>query len=388
MPVIAATSLQPPKPDVGEATRRWEAVLANIGDHFVTYDREWRFTYINEAGARVLGRKVEELIGRCIWELFPGAIGNQYYRELHTALAEQRSIRSEHYYEPFDTWFENFIYPMPEGVTVFSTNINARKRAEQQLLKARAELEEHARLLEARVAERTHELQQKVTELEAFSYSLSHDLRAPLRALSGYATVLIEDFGPQLDSTARAYMERIQRAGLRLDQLIVDVLSYHRVGREAVQLTPLELQPLIEDIIAHREQLQPPRAGIQIASPLPAVIAHESLLMQCLSNLLENAVKFVRVGTTPAVEIFATQRGGIVRLHVRDNGIGVPPEHAQRIFGMFERLHTESTYPGTGIGLAIVQRAVERMGGRAGVESDGANGATFWLELAANRSAA
>lgn len=384
--MLASPAPLPPHqspPDNRDATRRWEAILANIGDHFVTYDREWRFTYINEAGARMLGKTAAELIGRNIWEIFPDAVGNQYYRELHTALAEQRIIRSEHYYAPFGKWFENFIYPTPEGVTVFATDVTARKTTEQQLLTARAGLEEHARLLEARVAERTRELQQKVAELEAFSYSLSHDLRAPLRALSGYASVLLAEYGAQSAPAARDYSEKIQRAALRLDQLIVDVLSYHRVSREEVRLTRVELNPLLDEIVAEREPLQAIRAQIQIAPALPAVRGHESLLTQCFSNLLENAAKFVRPGQAPHVEIFAQSRGSSVRVFVRDHGIGVPPEHAERIFGIFERLHMASAYPGTGIGLAIVRRAVERMRGNAGVESDGVHGSTFWIELPA-----
>ena len=363
------------------SARQLEDILASIGDHLVTYDSQWRYTFINESGARMLGKTVEELIGRCIWEVFPEAVGNQYYRELHDALSRKQVIRSEHYYAPFDRWFENCIYPMPDGVTVFSTDITPRKRTAEQLRLAQAQLERHAEELEARVAERTRELEEKVAELEAFSYSMSHDLRAPVRALGGYAKVLIEDYAPQLDAKATTYLERIARSSERLDRLIRDVLSYVHVGRQTVALSNVDVSALVHDIVAQHAAFQSPGVRLEISPALPRVRAHEPLLVQCLTNLLENAVKFVAPGVVPHIRVESDSSGERVRLCVRDNGIGIPPQHAERIFQMFERVHGDATYAGTGIGLAIVQRAMQRMGSRAGVVSDGANGSTFWLEF-------
>lgn len=357
-------------------THRLEAILASIGDHLVTYDREWRVTYINEGGARMLGKSVAELIGRCIWDVFPEAVGNEYHRALHEALATQRTIRQEHYYAPWDRWFENHIYPMADGVTVFASDITARKRAEALVEQTRQELE-------ARVEERTRELRDKIAELEAFSYSMSHDLRAPLRALSGYSRALIEDYGPQLDETAQAYLQRIERAGARLDRLIQDVLAYGRVGREELRLGPVDVGALLEELIAQRPSLQPAHSDIRLLPGHLWVLAHEPLLEQGLANLLENAVKFVAPGVRPVVEVRVEPCGERVKVLVRDNGIGIAPEHQSRIFGLFERLHAESVYPGTGIGLAIAYRAMQRMGGAIGVQSDGVNGSLFWIELPA-----
>lgn len=359
-----------PQPDA----HRLEAILASIGDHLVTYDREWRYTYINEGGAKVLGKSVDELLGRCIWEVFPDAVGNAYYQALHQAFVTQQIVRQENYYEPWDRWFENHIYPMPDGITVFASDITARKRAETELRLVRDELEQ-------RVQERTRELREKIAELEAFSYSMSHDLRAPLRALGGYSRALIEDYGPQLDETAQLYLQRIERAAARLDRLIRDVLAYGRVGSEELRLLPVDVAQLVEDLVSQQSAWQSPHAQLIVDSAQARVLAHEPLLAQCLTNLLENAVKFVAPGVQPRVRLSVERRDGRVRVAVRDNGIGVAPEHHRRIFGIFERLHAESAYPGTGIGLAIARRAVERMGGTIGVESEGAGGSLFWIEL-------
>jgi PAS domain S-box-containing protein len=362
-----------PSPPRQPDAHRLEAILASIGDHLVTYDHAWRFTYINEGGARMLGATVESLIGRCIWDVFPQAVGNEYHRALHEAVATKRAIRQEHYYAPWDRWFENHIYPMSDGVTVFASDITARKHTERLLEQSRQELE-------ARVEARTRELRDKVADLETFSYSMSHDLRAPLRALGGYARALLEDYGPQLDATAQGYLRRIEAAGVRLDRLIRDVLAYGRVGREELKLGRVEVSSLISDVIAQRADAG---ATFRFVPEIVWALAHEPLLHQCISNLVDNAVKFVAPGVPPVVEITVQRTAGRVRVAVRDNGIGIAPEHHRRIFGLFERLHAEAIYPGTGLGLAIASRAIDRMSGTIGVESEAGKGTVIWLELPA-----
>lgn len=357
--------------------------MESIGDHVVTYDRAWRFTYINSGGARMLGRSVDDLIGRCIWDLFPAAVGGAYYQAVHQAIETQQIVRQENYYAPWERWFDNFIYPTPEGVTVFASDITARKRAEAQRDEAQAKLALYAGELEARVEQRTRELQDKVAELEAFSYTLSHDLRSPLRAMRGFARLAAEECAGQLGPRGADYLARVEVAGARLDQLIADALAYSRVGNEELRLDVVELGTLVSDLVAHSPSWQEPRARVQVIGPLGAVRAHAPLLTQCVANLLDNAVKFTVPGVVPVVEVSMVRQGTVWRLQVRDRGIGVPPAEQERIFYLFARLHGESAYAGTGVGLAIVQRAITRMGGRVGVESDGVNGSTFWLELPA-----
>lgn len=236
-------------------------------------------------------------------------------------------------------------------------------------------------ILEQTVAERTASLREALAQMEEFSYSVSHDLRAPLRAMRAYAGVLLEEYGAKLDDIGRGYLEKIQRGSDRMDRLTQDVLTYSRIARAQVQLEPIAVENLVRDIIHQYAYLQAPAAQIEITAPLLDVLGHETTFGQCVANLLNNAVKFVPAGRTPCVRVGTERRGRNVRVWFEDNGIGIKPEHQDRVFQMFERVHPDGKYEGTGIGLAIVRKAVEKMGGKVGVESDGRNGSRFWIEL-------
>jgi PAS domain S-box-containing protein len=235
--------------------------------------------------------------------------------------------------------------------------------------------------LERLVAERTAKLQETVTELEAFSYSVSHDMRAPLRAMQGYAKVLLSDYKDKLDSVATQYLERIFRASNRLDSLIQDVLAYSRVAKGEIALHPVDLERLIEDILPNHPELQPPQVCLLVEKPLHLVLGHEAYLTQCVTNLLGNAVKFVPAGVVPQIRVRTELLNGRVRAWFEDNGIGIDPSHHDRIFEIFGQVHPEKKYGGTGIGLAIVRKAVQRMGGEVGVESELGQGSRFWFIL-------
>ena len=240
--------------------------------------------------------------------------------------------------------------------------------------------------LEQRVNERTAELRETVHDLEAFSYSLSHDLRAPLRAMQGYAQLLLNRFGHTLDEVGRGYFHRLMSSTERLDRLIQDVLKYSQVARAPVELRPIDLERLLDEVVNDYPVLLPPRVQIDVKKPLLPVRGHEAFLTQCMSNLLSNAAKFNRPGETPLVKV-STQEltRGKVRVWFEDNGIGIAPEDQRRIFGIFERVHSNQQYEGTGIGLAIVAKAAERMGGHVGVESSAGQGSRFWIELSGTK---
>jgi signal transduction histidine kinase len=236
--------------------------------------------------------------------------------------------------------------------------------------------------LEDRVRARTAELQERNEELEAFAYSISHDLRAPLRAMGGFSQALLEDYGERLDATGRQYAERVVAGANTMDQLIRDLLTYSRITRSELRLTPLDLQRAMQSATEQvADDVAARHAHLVVDEPLPAVVGHETTLAQVLANLLANAIKFVPAERTPEVHVRAERRDGRVRLWVEDNGIGIAPEHHERIFRVFERLNPAEDYPGTGIGLAIVRKGVERMGGRVGVESQPGGGSRFWIEL-------
>jgi len=290
-----------------------------------------------------------------------------------------------------------------------------RESANGQLHKAKEALSEHARLLEQKVQERTARLRDTISELETFSYTIAHDLRAPARGISGFCEVLLEDFRETLPREARLMVEKIARAGGRMESLTRDLLAFSKISRQEIVLAPTQIEPVIEEISALR--VPAIRQAIRVRAPMCPVRAHRGLLQHALSNLIDNAVKFVEPGAPPKITIgtepvshgspgnrsrsltFSShtplvseastsapageELPGYIRIWVRDEGIGIPREAHQKIFGIFERGITSDGYEGTGIGLAIVARAMQRMGGTYGVESEPGKGSQFWLELPA-----
>lgn len=230
---------------------------------------------------------------------------------------------------------------------------------------------------------RTRELQEAIAELEAFTYSVSHDLRTHLVTLGGFASILWSDHRDELSGKAREFLERIVAASRRMDGFVQDLLSYGRVSRAAVRLEPVDLCDAVEAArSALAAQIAERRACITVEDVLPAVEADRTLLERVMENLLGNAVKFVPEGRTPDVRIRARQQQKHVRVEVQDNGIGIAPADVPRAFRAFERLDPAG-FPGTGVGLSIVQKAMERMGGEVGVTSQPGAGSTFWVLLRA-----
>jgi signal transduction histidine kinase len=241
---------------------------------------------------------------------------------------------------------------------------------------------ESQRELETRVKTRTNELQERNEELESFAYSISHDLRAPLRAMDGFSQALLEEYGDKLDATGRQYAERVKAGARRMDLLIRDLLAYSKITRGDIKVGPIELDRVMRSALDQVEGDARSRgARVVVEDHLPWVLGHEATLTQVVMNLVANGIKFVPAGRTPEVRVRTEARDGLVRLWILDNGIGIPAEYHERIFRVFERLHRVDEYPGTGIGLAIVRKGVERMGGRVGLESEPDRGTSFWIDL-------
>lgn len=254
------------------------------------------------------------------------------------------------------------------------------RHAEEALRDAHAQLADHAEQLEKLVQQRTAKLQETVSELQHISYAMAHDMRAPLRAMSAFATLLSEEAaGGATPVHTEEYARRITVAASRLDRLIQDALNYTKVVQQEMPIGPVDLSKLVRDLIETYPNLHPDKANISVEGPLPLVPGNDSLLTQCFSNLLGNAVKFVPPGIKPEVRIWCENKPGAVRVWVKDNGIGIPKHAQQRLFNMFQKLHDR--YEGTGIGLAIVRKVVDRMGGNLGVESEPGHGSSFWVEL-------
>lgn len=274
--------------------------------------------------------------------------------------------------------------------TLLQAEIATRRRVEAELHTAHEQLQANAERLEHTVAERTAQLRASVGDLEAFAYSLAHDLRAPVRAIHGFTQLVLEMPAGEVSPVAVEVLQRVVTAAVRMDSLIQDVLALTNVIRRPVTLSPVDVDGLVCALVRERPELSPPHAEVEIESPLLPVVAHEAMLSQCLTNLLSNAVKFVEPGSVPRILVWTEAVSGsatelpersLVRIWIEDEGIGIPPDARVRIFEIFQRLHSTSQYEGSGIGLAIVRKAVERMGGQVGVDSEVRKGSRFWLEL-------
>ena len=239
--------------------------------------------------------------------------------------------------------------------------------------------QKHAETLEKMVAERTAQLREKVGQLEAFSYTISHDMGGPLRAMQGFSRILLDDYGETFAPEPRKHLQRIKTGADRLARLIQDVLTYSKATRGETALSVISLNEIVHEVVENYPNLR--NAKIEIAPFLAPVRGYEVGVTQSISNLLANAVKFVPAGKTPKIKIWSEPREGFIRLWIQDNGIGIAPEDQKRIFEIFSRVRGNEVFEGTGIGLSIVAQSIEKMSGHLGVESELGQGSRFWIEL-------
>lgn len=241
--------------------------------------------------------------------------------------------------------------------------------------------------LEQRVQERTARLEAAMKELEAFSYSVSHDLRSPLRGIDGFARALMEDCGPALDAEGKRLIATIRNETRRMGQLIDDLLAFSRAGRQQLDTAPVDMTELARSAFQNLIEAAPERNPALQLNPLPEAIGDRALLRQVFANLLDNAMKFSARDPAPRIEISGWIDTAGNTYCVKDNGVGFDPRMAHKLFGVFQRLHRQEEFVGTGVGLALVQRIVHRHGGRTWAESAVGQGATFYFSLPAARIA-
>ncbi|MBW1809643.1 MAG: PAS domain S-box protein [Deltaproteobacteria bacterium] len=356
-------------------------ILNTVAALVVVLDSEGKIVGFNRACEKTTGYAVSEVHGQRIQDLFLIAEEADSVLEVIEKVSRGEKIdRQENTWQTKDGQHRliRWLYTTLTGSGglvdyIVCTGIDVTKhlRMERQLAKQIGEL--------AQVNQRLAEVN---TELDSFAYSVSHDLRTPLRAMEGFAQALLENYADNLDPEGQEFTRRIVSTARHMDILIQDLLGYSRVSRAEIEHEPVDLEMLVADVLLQLEaQMKEKKAKVSVQKPLPAVLGHRAILLQVVENLLANAIKFVAPGIHPRVEVSAVQHNGRTRLWVSDNGIGIDPRHHELIFRVLERLHDIESYPGTGIGLAMVKKGIQRLGGQLGVESKIGAGSRFWIEL-------
>ena len=372
------------------ARARLAAIVESSDDAIVSKDLNGVITSWNRGAERLFGYSPQEAIGQPVTLLIPPDLFDE---EPDILKRIRRGEKIEHYEtvrRRKDGTLVNIsltVSPIIDargqivGASKVARDITGRKQTEAALQHANERLANQAAGLERLVTERTAELTATNKQLEAFVYSIAHDLRAPLRAMEGYSAMLLEEAGAVLNETTRGYANRINKSAQVLDTLLRDLLAFSRLTQERIELAPVKLESAVQfalDLL--QEEIQRKKARVEIATLLPTVLAHAPTLGQVMVNLVSNALKFVAPGQPPLIRLRAEERGEFVRLWVEDNGIGIAPEHQEQIFRLFTRLHG-ATYGGTGIGLTVVKHGIERLRGQVGLESARGQGSRFWVEL-------
>jgi hypothetical protein len=364
--------------EIEQLAERLGTTLDSITDSLVTVDRDWKITYVNRAAERVLQRPREKLLGVDMWEEFPQGRGTVFEQQYAKAIAEGRTMEFEEYFEPLGSWLELRVYPSPQGgLTIYFRDVTERRRAREQVVELNAQLEH-------RVRERTAQLEIANHELGAFSYSVAHDLRAPLAAIGGFSQALEHELSGKGLNTERGrhYLSRM-RAGLQQTHEMIDaMLSLSQLSRAELRCQEVDLAPMARSAFENLRREQPLReVRLQLQEPLP-VSGDPRLLRLVLDNLVGNAWKFT-AGREQAEIAVGSEHGseGETVFFVRDNGVGFDLRYAGNLFGAFQRLHSQTEFPGTGVGLANVRRIVTRHGGRIWADSSVGAGATFYFTL-------
>jgi PAS domain S-box-containing protein len=380
-------SLRPDAPDVPDFEQSallYHSVFMTMAEGVICQSATGEITAANPAAERIQGRSVRQMLGMTSespdWQAIHED-GTPFPGKDHPSMGISRSDGAR-------IWISVNAQPLfapgasrAHAVITTFHDISARIRAESEIRRLNVKLEK-------RVAERTKQLESAVTDLESFSYSVSHDLRAPLRAIDNFSSILQEEYGPRLDEEGQRLIRIVRKNAGKMGHLIDDILAFARAGRRDLVLSDVDLEALTREVL---EDLAPSFAGrrvdVQTVS-LPRVRADAPIIRQVLVNLLTNAIKFTRPRPVAQIEVRARTLADEVICSVKDNGVGFDPSYSHKLFGIFQRLHDAEEFEGTGIGLGIVKRIVDKHGGRVWAEGAPDDGATFHFSLPAPKPGA
>ena len=359
-------------------------ILQNIQDFAIfTADVEGKIQTWNTGAENTYGYTESEIVGQSIDILYtPEDRARGQAQNILAGALKDNHVVEEHWCLRKDgrrIFVTGVLRPVRDdtgsirGFCEVARDITSRRTMQEKLEHAHSELEQT-------IAQRTASLTEAVHELETFSYSLSHDMRAPLRAMEGFAEVLQQQYSQNLPPEAQSLLHRISEASKRLDLLLKESLTFYRTPRDTLPLQATDLEPILDALMAEHPELSPEVLTIQ--RPLLRVMAHPPSLAQVLDNLLSNAVRFTHPSRPPHILLRTGAVDSRVRIWVEDDGIGIPDQDLEKIWNLFSRVHPER-FEGSGIGLAVVRKAVERMGGKVGVDSQEGKGSRFWIELPA-----
>lgn len=376
-----------------ESEERMRLIVDSATDYgIMTLDTRGVIGSWNTGAEHIYGYSAAEIIGQNFSTLFTpedkaaGAPERQLTHTLEAGRSEEdRWLVLKNGERKFITGVARAIrdeFGNVHGLINVTRDITERREAAERSQKAGAQLSRHAKDLEQVVAERTAHLKESLASLEGILYHVAHDLRAPLRAMHGFTAILLKEYAPHFDATGEEYARRISEAAGRMDRLICDLLEYGRLAHMPLPVSNVSIEPAIKRVLADfGAEIKTRQAEVQVPERLPVVWGNTTALETILAHLVSNALKFVQPNQPPQIRIQAREEDGIVRLSVEDNGIGIDPKYQDRVFRVFERLHKTNEYPGTGIGLAIVQKAAERIDATVGLRSTVAQGSTFWVDL-------
>jgi signal transduction histidine kinase len=375
-------------------------VLARVSDAFMSFDPQWNFTYLNERAARTLGRSREDLIGKNLWAEFPLLAGRPFFLGFQKAMDNQSFMLVHDYDAALDRWFENHVYPSPQGASVFVHDITESKRAEAQVLALNVQLAQHAAELEQRVAERTAALEVARHRAEsadrlksAFLASMSHELRTPLNSILGFTGIIAQGLAGPVTEEQKKQLGMVRVAGRHLLALVNDVLDLSKIeaGELVVSHVPLDPRASIDKVAAIVQPLAAKKGlvlDMQVADEVGAIEGDARRIEQVLLNLLGNAIKFTEQGR---VELRVDVQAGtgtasepaLLRFRIADTGIGIAPGDLALLFQPFRQLDAGLArhHEGTGLGLAICRRLAGLMGGVIVAQSDQGRGSVFTFTL-------